>query len=407
LNREQLEYAVTRLKRLIDLMEVTQTQLEAWSGVNQSTISKIVSPLPDNGAEPRYTPSEDTLRKLFKALGQRLENIITESEGITSEITGYLATPLTGLPPAGDKEVRRAVRLIKAVASEKAFDSPKFDIYWPGDHTHPLQHAEISPKQVYAIDRSRAASHDFIILFCPAPSLGVGQENEIATQAGVPAIRIFPKGISRMMTGSFINAIDISLSGSLDTGVQFECDQLRNALFAIRKAYFHQQALYQKMNGDGFGPRLRKLIDDRSGDYLQFAADLGISLAYLQSLMEDPFAISNPSATLLRRMGRLLGERVGYLMGEKEESDPVWIESNNSFRSWVDKTPGIDARIALQMRDDWRAEYAASRREVQTSASFRKPTPLMREADWDKRYQRSSKAMENEGHGRQQQLLEG
>src|SRR5258708_38372724 len=85
-------------------------------------------------------------------------------------------------------------------------------------------------------------------------------------------------------------------------------------------------------------------------------------------------------------MALRLGERVAYLIGESEESDPVWIESNASWRSWIDQTPGIDARFALQARDEWRHEYSANRREQQSAASFRRPTLIMREPDWDKSY---------------------
>src|SRR5439155_14869768 len=178
------------------------------------------------------------------------------------------------------------------------FSGPRFEIYWPGDHTHPKEHTDVSANQVYVTDRSRASTHDFLILFCGAPSYGIGQENEIATQAGVPAIRLIPAVISRMMIGSFIQAKDVKYSGSLQTGIVFDSDELRDALGEIRKMYFRHRALYRGMNGDAFGGRLRKLIDDRCGDYEQFAQDTGISLSYLDNLMEEPFAVSNPSIKL-------------------------------------------------------------------------------------------------------------
>lgn len=385
LTKEKIEYAVGRLMRLVESRKIKQTQLELWSGVNQSTISKILSPSQE-AAPDRYTPSEDVLRKLFQALGLKLADIIVETDRIPEEIIGYLATPLTGLSPDAEREVKRIVSLIREISSDKQFQPPRFEIYWPGDHTHPLQHPDISSGHVYLTDRSRASTHDFIILFCGSPSYGVGQENEIATQAGVPAIRLIPSVISRMMLGSFLHTIDIRYSGSLETQVTFDSEEVRTALTAIRKSYFRHHALYRGMNGDAFGPRLRKLIDDRCGDYEHFATDLGISLTYLHKLMEEPFAVSNPSARLLKRMALRLGERVAYLLGEAEENDPVWIDSNASWRSWIDKTPGIDARIALQIRDEWRHEYAATRREQESAASFRKPALIMREPDWDKSY---------------------
>jgi hypothetical protein len=100
-----------------------------------------------------------------------------------------------------------------------------------------------------------------------------------------------------------------------------------------------------------------------------------------------PFAVSNPSARLLKRMAMRLGERVGYLIGESEESDSMWIESNASWRTWIEHTPGIEAAAALGIRDQWRHEYNMARREHLTATSHRESVKRMSETDWDKRYQ--------------------
>jgi len=383
LSGEQLEYAVSRFVSLHQSRDVKQTELERLSGVNQSTISKIVRPQEGE----KYMPSVEVLQKLFKALGFRLTDILSESDHLADEIAGYLATPLTGLTVKEDDEIRKVVDSIRTITREAQFANPGFDIYWPGDFTHPKQHADISAPQVYLTDRSRASTHDFIILFCGMPSYGVGQENEIATQAGVPAIRLVPpEGLSRMMLGSFIRTIDISYKGSLQSHVTFDESKFREALKSLRQSHFRTGALYRGMNGDGFSKRLRRLIDDRcNGDYTQFATDIGVSLLYLHKMMDEPFLVSNPSARLLKRMAHRLGERVAFLLGEAEENDPIWIESNASWRSWIENTPAIDAGAALRMRDDWRHDYAADRRE-NSSASFRKRTRLMREVDWDRQY---------------------
>src|SRR5260370_39133181 len=114
-------------------------------------------------------------------------------------------------------------------------------------------------------------------------------------------------------------------------------------------------------------------------------------MSSLPNLMEEPFAVSNPSIRLLKRMAVRLGERVSYLIGESEESDPVWIESNASCRKCIYETPGVDAGIALRTLDELRSDYAMNRRTQQSSASFRKPTPLMTVSDWDRRYQQRIK----------------
>lgn len=389
LSNEQLEYAVSRFVSIYQSRDIKQTELERMSEVAQSTISKIVRPQDGD----KYTPSVDVLQRLFKALGLRLEDILHESDHLADEIVGYLATPLTGLNSQEDDELRRVVKSIRTIVCDEQFRNPRFDVYWPGDHTHPQIHADTTAQQVYVTDRSRASTHDFIILFCASPSYGVGQENEIATQAGVPAIRLIPpEGLSRMMVGSFIRTTDIPYSGSLRSRIAFDEEKVREALRTIRQVRFRTSALFRGMNGDGFGKRLRRLIDDRcNADYIQFSADIGVSQMYLHKMMDEPFLVSNPSAQLLKRMAHRLGERVAFLLGEAEENDPVWTESNASWRSWIERTEGLDAAMALQIRDDWRHSYATDRREQQSCASFRNPTRLMREADWDKRYRQQVK----------------
>ena len=201
-----------------------QKLLEQLSGVTQSTISKILNRTQENNGDV-YTPSEEVLRKLFQAMGLKLADIVTESDHTANEILGYLATPLTGVSPEEDAEIRRIVEEICAVASEEQFSSPPFQIYWPDDHTHPSLHADIPARQVYVTDRSRASTHDFIVIFCATPSYGVGQENEIATQACVPAIRLVPDKLSRMMGGSFIRATDITYAGSLESGITIDTEK--------------------------------------------------------------------------------------------------------------------------------------------------------------------------------------
>jgi transcriptional regulator with XRE-family HTH domain len=195
LKKEQLEFAVGRLQQLVEFRGISQPQLEALSGIAQSTISKVLKRSRD--------PSPEVLKNLYCAIGLKLSDVINEIEVIGHELIGYLATPLTGLTNPEDTELRILVDTIKGIVSDTEFDDPHFELYWPGDHTHPVKNPDISPNQVYLIDRSRASTYDFIVMLCVSPSFGVGQENEIATQAGLSAVRLIPRGISRMMKGLF------------------------------------------------------------------------------------------------------------------------------------------------------------------------------------------------------------
>jgi transcriptional regulator with XRE-family HTH domain len=380
LSMEETEYAVKRLEHIAKSRDISQVQLQDLSGVNQSTISKIFS--------GSFVPSYDTLKSLFNAIGLRVADVTNESECHPDEILGYLATPLTSVvqDESLERGLRQVVSKIKGVASEKDFEQPRFALYWPGDHTHPIRNPGLNAHQVYRIDRSRASSYDFLIIFCGSPSYGVGQENEIATQAGLPAIRLLPAGVSRMLSGSFIRGIDIQYTGTLDRGIRFDEAKLRVAFTEIRQMHYQLRALYKNLNGHGFGNRIRKLVDERWGDYPKAAADLGISLPYLHVLIEEPLRVSNPSALLLSRMAHLFGEKVGYLLGDAEDSDPIWVESQASWRAWINNTPNREASIALSIRDEWRTSYRLER-APENSSSFRRTKKPLRETDWERRYQ--------------------
>jgi len=392
LSRERIEYAVARLACVYTTRDLTQPQLEKLSGVSQGTISKILHPQDDDP----YKPTEEVLGKLFRALGLNLVEILNEPDCLPEKIIGYLATPLTGLADAQQhKNLRKVVTDLRTIAGDQSFDSPPLEIYWPGDHTHPIDHPNLTARQVYLMDRSRASTNDFIVLLCGDPSYGVGQENEIATQAGVPAIRLIPKKpISRMMLGSFARAIDIQYEGTLQVGITLPREPLLRGLQEIRYLYFRHRAFYRGGFSDAFGIRLRRLISTRcGGDYAQCADDLGISLDYLHKMMEEPFSVANPGARLLARIARRLSTTVSYLVGEFEVTDPIYVASNASWREWADSSTGLDLATGLLIRDKWRSDYdmwVRTRGEA-TVASFRNAPKEMRVEDWDKLYQATMK----------------
>jgi hypothetical protein len=102
--------------------------------------------------------------------------------------------------------------------------------------------------------------------------------------------------------------------------------------------------------------------------------------------MGEQLSVTNPSGRLLKRMATRLGTSVGYLLGEAEDSDPIWLESNAAWRQWVDSTPEVNASVALAVRDEWRHEFHLNRSELST-VSFRKSNKALSKVDWDARYQ--------------------
>jgi transcriptional regulator with XRE-family HTH domain len=395
LSREKLEFAIACFAKIYARRGISQTDLEELSGVKQPTISRILSHA--KGEEEAYSPTEDVLAKLFRGLGHNLFDIVNEAGCLPEKIVGYLATPLTALTPTEHAVLKRVVNDIKDIAADERFASLPLEIYWPGDHTHPVEHPNLSAMQVYLTDRSRASTHNFIVLFCGKSSFGVGQENEIASQAGIPAIRLIPeKGISRMMAGSFVRAIDVKYEGAIDTGVRIPRNAMLDALQETKIVCVRHRAFYHGVSNEAFGIRLKQLIVDRCGGaYVACADDLGITLEYLHILMKEPLSVSNPGAVLLERIAKRLWTHIGFLLGESEVNDPVFVESTASWRKWADSSNGFDLATGLQIRDKWCDDYYAkmrSRGEASAIASFRDRPQVMDVKDWDALYQSVMKA---------------
>ena len=212
LKKEEIEYAISRLEVHMASRGLNQSDLDELTGVEQSTISKIL--------HRKQEPSLENLQKLFGGLGLQLADVLkAAADRLPKILRGYLATPLTGLSEAEDSSVRAVVEGVRRCAGAAEFSDPPVNVYWPGEHTHPKRHPKYKPSTVYLIDRSRASTFHFLVILCGAPSFGVGQENEIATQAGVPAIRLVNSQVSRMMLGSFLRSFDVQYTGSLKEGI--------------------------------------------------------------------------------------------------------------------------------------------------------------------------------------------
>jgi transcriptional regulator with XRE-family HTH domain len=382
LKKEEIAYAIGRLEVYMTSRGLNQSDLEELSGVEQSTISKIVN--------RKQEPSLENLQKLFEGLGLQFTDVLSAAaDRVPKILQGYLATPLTGLTDQQDASVRAAVEVVRRCCGAAEFSDPPINIYWPGDYTHPKSNPRYRPSTVYLIDRSRASTFHFLVILCGAASYGVGQENEIATQAGVPAIRLVNPYVSRMMLGSFVKSFDVTYSGSLQGGIFFDEEDFMKALRAVVKLHYHHRALYSSTKGDDFGSRLKKLVDERARDNKAFAEELGVSLDYVQAMMVEPISISNPSARLLERMSIRLGESVSFLLGEKQQDDAIYRESKESHNAWVrESEEGVDARTAAEIFDGWKKDYFAH--EVESSPiSLRSEVRPMRKADWDEMFRRA------------------
>ncbi len=119
--------------------------------------------------------------------------------GIQTKLRAYLACALTDLGDSERKRVYALCKQMKTLCAEHGVS-----LYLPFEHTDPLAHAEAPAAVVYEQDRKQVITSDFILVFCVLASYGVGQENEIAADHGVPVIYLVQMGcrVSRMLLGS-------------------------------------------------------------------------------------------------------------------------------------------------------------------------------------------------------------
>ncbi len=73
-------------------------------------------------------------------------------------------------------------------------------------------------------------------------------------------------------------------------------------------------------------------------------------------MFREPMVVSNPSAILLLRIAKLLNVTVAHLLHEPGVDDAVFVASVASWKTWVSKTDGLDAKIAWAIRENWAEE---------------------------------------------------
>lgn len=78
------------------------------------------------------------------------------------------------------------------------------EVYVPHLHSDPVKHPNITPSQVYEMDRKRVAESSLMVAYLGVPSLGTGSELEICQCEHVPVIVLYEKGrpVSRMARGN-------------------------------------------------------------------------------------------------------------------------------------------------------------------------------------------------------------
>ena len=105
----------------------------------------------------------------------------------------YISGPLTN---SSNKE------LYELLGEE--FEKCGFSAYIPHQHTDPVKNSKITPEKVYHTDYRKIIESSLLVAYVGEPSLGVGQEIQIASFHQIPILLVFEKGakVSRMTLGT-------------------------------------------------------------------------------------------------------------------------------------------------------------------------------------------------------------
>ncbi len=92
------------------------------------------------------------------------------------------------------------------------------DAYVPHLNTDPIKNPLLTAQDVYQLDSSKVIESDLVIAYVGVPSLGVGQEIEIAREHHIPVVLLMEDKvkISRMARGSPAVITEIRFSDYTD-----------------------------------------------------------------------------------------------------------------------------------------------------------------------------------------------
>jgi hypothetical protein len=109
----------------------------------------------------------------------------------------YISGPLTGVRNIDN--LRNFYENVGAIVSLLGAKP-----YIPHQHSDPIKHPNISPRKVYLLDRKNVCNADLVIAYVGIPSIGVGQEIEIANRYCKPVVLLYEtnRTVSRMVRGN-------------------------------------------------------------------------------------------------------------------------------------------------------------------------------------------------------------
>ncbi len=235
----------------------------------------------------------------------------------------YFAAALTRMSEKGMNKMERIAKIVKHEG-----DNTGYAVYLPKQYTDPDEVPELTSREVYWIDRERVASSDLLIVYGDEPSIGVGQEVEIATNAGVPIVLLYSKGarISRMLLGTagrIVGKIEITKESEVGTQMNdFFKKNSSRILFNRKSREFEYQIR--------LGKRVRSIRDEMGFSIKELASSSDVDSEQIENLETRPEKLSTISIINLRRLSKTLNVTPAELLKDQSEEEQKLEEIWNS-----------------------------------------------------------------------------
>jgi serine/threonine protein kinase len=308
--------------------------------------------------------------------------LVREAQRGLVPLRAYFACALTCPNPSQRQCLDEISEIIKGQAETNGFS-----VYFPGEHTHPTGAPDLKAREVYWIDRERVAGADLLIIVADVPSFGVGQEAEIAANAGVPIVIFYSEGVkvSRMLSGiagSVIKSICFSSNLILEEEAEKFFREYEESLQSTRRRTEREYHL-------DVGDLISELRGTRSIEDLADSSKVNPEL--LISLETRPEQISNVSLINLRRIARGLGVPPEKLVREQSPKarfhQKLRHESLKSLHDYAERKD-----LPFRQYEDLKARgLNALQQQVYSDGARAERVKAFQEDDWERLHLGSTK----------------
>jgi len=165
----------------------------------------------------------------------------------------FISGALTGV--SNPKSVKKKYERLGHLCEELGWEP-----YLPCRHTDPLMHPDASAGKVYQRNESHLSAASLLIAYVGIPSLGTGQEIQIAQAYGIPVVLLYERGspVSRMTRGSPNVLVEIAFD-SFDEALE----EVRKLLLEIERCGVSMRHLGAEIRSWYFATAPSKLTEVR------------------------------------------------------------------------------------------------------------------------------------------------